>query len=340
MSTENQIISEILKNFKKTPLHKNNFFESDCEIINLGNKDYLLTVDSYSEEDHFRVDDPFTLGVNLAIGTISDIFACGGKPILFFNSFTKEESWDLDYVNLLSKGIASVLEKCDIGFVGGDIGFSDRWNFTGIVIGETEKLIKRTGIKLNDLIYVTGEIGNGNFEAASRLINQRYELNSLFKQNKVVFPLRQRESRLISKHANACIDTSDGLFKSLNILSEVNNTGFIISEIPYSLIGSDLVKLLDLPPETLMFGESGEYELLFTVSPNLEEELIVEAESKDINLHKIGTVVNESKKILRAYNRDFDLSDFNIWGRDFDDHYDYILSLSEYLRNKITKENV
>ncbi|MEN8194182.1 MAG: AIR synthase related protein [Bacteroidota bacterium] len=340
MNTENQIISEILKNFKKSPLHKNNFFESDCEVIRLGNNDYLFTIDSYSEEDHFRVNDPYTLGVNLAVCTISDIFACGGRPIFFSNSLTKEESWNLDYVNSLSKGIASILEKCGIGFIGGDIGFSDRWNFTGIVIGETDKLIKRTGVKLNDSIYVTGEIGNGNFEAASRLIKQGPELDLLFKRNKVKFPLREKESQLISKYANACIDTSDGLFKSLNILSEVNNTGFIISGIPYSSIGIDLVKLLSLPSETLMFGESGEYELLFTVSPNNEEKLVVEAESIDIDLHKIGTVVDKSKKILHAYNRDIELSDFNIWGRDFDDHYQYIQRLTEYLKNKITKENV
>ena len=337
MNSEDQIISLIQKNFKKSPLHKNNFFESDCEIIRLGSKDYLLSVDSYSEEDHFRVDDPFTLGVNLAICTISDIFACGGKPLFFCNSFTKQKSWDLNYINLLSKGIASVLEKCDIGFVGGDIGFSDRWNFTGIVIGKIDKLIQRTGAKINDSIYVTGEIGNGNFEAASLLLKQGSELELLFEQNRVTFPLRKKESQLISKYANVCIDTSDGLFKSLNILSEVNNTGFIVSGVPYSLIGIDLVNLLRLPPETLMFGESGEYELLFTVSPNNEEKLVDEAESVGVDLNKIGTVVDNSKKILRAYGRDIDLKGFNIWGRDFDDHYQYIARLSEYLKNNITK---
>lgn len=339
METEDQIIKQILKNFRKSPLHKNEFFESDSEIIRLGDKDYLITVDNYSDEDHFRTGNPYNLGMNLASCTLSDIFACGGKPLFFCNSLSKENKWDLEFVDQLSKGIARILTECHTGFVGGDIGVSDKWNFTGVAFGGSEKIITRKGAKIGDLIYLTGEIGRGNFESASQLSKLGSGLDSLFAENPVLFPIRFKESQLVSNYANCCIDTSDGLLKSLNIISEINNTGFIVSDIPYYVPGKILTEKLKLPEEILMFGETGEYELLFTVSPDNESELLQEAVSANIHLQKIGRITESLIKILDKNNTKILLNDFNICARSFKNHYEYIKALTDYLINKITKRN-
>lgn len=339
MEREDQVIKQILKNFRKSNLHKNEFFESDSEIIQLGDKNYLITVDNYSDEDHFRIGNPYNLGMNLATCTLSDIFACGSKPLFFCNSLSKQNNWNLKYIDLLSKGISHVLNECNTDFVGGDIGISKKWNFTGIAIGESEKIITRKGAKSGDLIFLTGDIGRGNFESASQLSKISIGLKSLFKENPVIFPVRLKESQLISKFANCCIDTSDGLLKSLNIISEINNVGFIVSDIPYYSAGKLLTEKLKLPEEILMFGETGEYELLFTVSPDIENTLLQDADSANVQLRKIGLITENSSKILMKKDSKISLNDFDIWARNFKNHYEYLKSLTDYLSNKIQLKN-
>jgi thiamine-monophosphate kinase len=337
MNNENEIIKVILRNFRKSAHHKNEFFQSDSEIIRLGSQDYLISVDSYSDEDHFRLNNPYTLGMNLAVCTLSDIFACGGKPLFFCNSLNSESSWNIDYIDSISKGISFILEKCETGFIGGDFGYCGNWNFTGVVIGESDRIVKRKGASYGDLIYLTGEIGSGNFEAASVLGKLSCGLDDLFKKHPVVFLLRIKEAALISKYASSCIDTSDGLFKSLNIISEINECGFNISNIPYFPAGIEWTNSIGLPKECLIFGECGEYELLFTINPANEKKLLKDADEAGCKLYRIGKITNDLSKILLTDNQKFTLNDFKISARDFTDHYQYIACLTEYLLSKKAK---
>lgn len=337
MNNESEIIKRILKNFRRSPLHQNEFFHSDSEIIKLGGKDYLISIDSYSDEDHFRLDNPFNLGVNLAVCTLSDIFACGGKPILFCNSINSQDSWDVEYLDSLSKGISSILEKCNTGFIGGDFGYSDKWNFSGVAIGQADRIVTRKGALPGDILYVTGKIGSGNFEAASHISKMKNEINPFFEQHPVVFPLRIKEASLISNYASSCIDTSDGLFKSLLIISEINNCGFQISDIPYFSPGVEYVNSIGLPKECLMFGECGEYELLFTVNPKDENDLLKAAMEADCRLYRIGLIKEDNAKVIEINNAQISFDDFNIFARDFPDHYNYIICLTKYLTSKLAK---
>lgn len=334
MNSEKEIITGILTNFRKSPQHKNDFFQSDAEIISLGSQDYLVTLDSYSDEDHFRLNDPFTLGMNLAACTLSDIFACGGKPIFFCNSLNCENRWDASFIDNLSKGVAAVLDKCGTAFIGGDFGFSYTWNFTGVAIGQAERIVTRKGASNGDLIYLSGEVGRGNFEAASILSPAGGKMDELFRKNPVIFPVRIKEASLVSRYATSSIDTSDGLFRSLDIISGINNCGFTVSGVPYCHPGLEWAKCMNLPVECLAFGECGEYELLFTVKPADEVQLLKDASLAGCRLFRIGTITDDKMKILHTESHKFTLNDFNIYARDFTDHYRYIALLTEYLLTK------
>jgi thiamine-monophosphate kinase len=334
MNIEKNMISEILKNFERSSLHKNNFFEADSEIIMLGSENYLVTVDSYSDEDHFRKNDPYLLGANLAACTLSDIFACGGTPLFFCNSIAVERAWDTTFIDQFAKGISSVLQKCNTAFIGGDIGMSARWSYTGVAIGKADRIVTRKGANVEDAIYLTGEIGRGNFEAASNIFTSESKLNQLFIMNPVHFPVRMAEATLISKYATSCIDTSDGLMRSLRIISEINNTGFEIRNIPYCELCILLTQLLELPKETLMLSESGEYELLFTVPRQSECQMIKEAIKNGVRINRIGSVKNSDTQLICSDKSKTDLSDFDIWARDFDDKLEYIKNLSDYISQK------
>src|SRR4029079_862372 len=76
------------------------------------------------------------------------------------------------------------------------------------------------------------------------------------------------ESRLVRKYATACIDTSDGLFPALSVLSEINNTGVHLTTPLQEILHPRAKKTCqsaDLPSWFLLAGPHGEYELLFTI---------------------------------------------------------------------------
>jgi thiamine-monophosphate kinase len=331
MNNEKEIIRLIANLLPKSKLQMNELFESDSEILNYGNKKMLFTVDEFSPEDMFRDDDPYVLGWNLAVGSISDILASGGKPLFYAHSMVIDERWNSNYIESFSKGVAEVLKKSGAACIGGDIGKSDHWSYTGIVIGEADKPVTRKGAQPGDLLFITGKIGAGNLEAALNLYSKEKGIGSIIKKYKTYLNLTIRESELIKQFAACCIDTSDGVLNALNTISEINNTGFEIQNPEYITSGVLACKLLFKPVTLLLMGECGEYELLFTINKEDEERFMEKSKHNKLSFLKLGAIVDSSKKSLIENKRMLDLKDFNIRARDYQNIQNYLDGLTNYL---------
>lgn len=167
MSKEKEMIEGISKPMPRSTSQLNKLFEADSEIIDFHGHRLLFTMDEFSEEDLLRDEDPYVLGWNMAVGSISDILASGGKPKYYAHSLVIQDSWTKDYVSKLSLGIAQVLKDVGVAFIGGDFGISKTWRYTSSVIGDLEgSPMLRSGAKVGDGIFLTGPIGSGNVEAA------------------------------------------------------------------------------------------------------------------------------------------------------------------------------
>ncbi|MFC2100728.1 AIR synthase related protein [Bacteroidota bacterium] len=330
---EKEIIQSFLSQLPTNKHLKNNFFESDAEIIEFGYDKLLFTTDEFSSEDLFRDHDPQILDWNLAVCTISDILASGGKPLFYGHSVQISKQWDQDFLEKFSKGIASVLEQSKSGFIGGDLGLSEEWRYTGICLGTTEKPLSRKGTLPEEAIYMTGKAGAGNLEAALVMYSDHYPLNKLCNSYQARFPLRIKESHLISKYASCCIDTSDGILNALNTIAELNNVGYIISMLPYSKEGKMACKIISKPIEILFMGECGEYELLFTIKKSIEKKFIDESKKKHLHFTKIGEVTSKDYKMLSSNKSEIQFNDFDIYARNFENVSDYISELINYLKN-------
>lgn len=213
MSREKDIITIIANQLPRSDKQLNNLFESDSEIIQFDFTKLLFTVDEFSDEDHFRDHDPYILGWNLTVATISDILATGGLPRYYGHSVMIDKNkWGDFYLERFSTGIADVLKKTKAFFIGGDVGLSDHWHYTGIALGETNNTVTRIGAKPGDIILMTGQIGAGNLEAALNLYSRNLLLKKILKHYKTRLALRFDESRLISQYATSCIDSSDAGF--------------------------------------------------------------------------------------------------------------------------------
>jgi len=333
---EIELIRLMLEALPPNPKRLNQPFESDSEVLLIGEGPLLFTIDGFSAEDHFRTDNPYLLGRNLAVCTVSDIFACGGRLEHFGHCVTVPPEWDSEYILHFSRGIADVVSECGACFAGGDIGCSAQWAYTGVALGRADRKLTRNGARPGDGLYISGCVGPGNFEAASGFDFPARECASLCAENRAAFQLRNREAKLVMRYANACIDSSDGLINALLTLCGLNGCGFIITRPPYFEPGRALLEILDLPLELLAAGECGEYELLCSIPPGNETDFVRAGREAGFTFHRLGTVCE--KGVACMENRDYriDFSNFSLSARDYANHSVYLHALTKFIRNART----
>lgn len=328
---EKAVISLFLKHFDRCEGHHNLFFESDAEILDPLQGKMLFTTDEFSSEDFFLEGDPHLLGWNLACCTISDILASGGTPAYFGHALTLSTGWDEDFINRFASGIALAVKSAGAGFIGGDLGVSGSWKYTGICLGYAASPLTRKGAAPGDSLYLTGQAGAGNLMAAMKLFPVEKETSNLMQGGRIQFPLRMKESEIIKAFAGCCIDTSDGVLNALNALADINQTGFRVSHIPYLEGGRQICSLLAKPQSFLFAGECGEYELLFTVSKKREKEFLNEVARNQLQFTYIGEVSETPDRILMEDGKKLDFGDFNISARGFKSIADYLFELTKYI---------
>ena len=282
----------------RSPLQLNKPFETDSEVMELKRENgYLLySTDEFSAEDMLVERDAFTLGYNIAVASLSDIYACGGVPQYYAQSLTINEMFTPEYLTNFHEGVAAVLKQADVAFIGGDFGKSPLWRCTSSSIGFAENVLKRSGAKVGDSIYITGEIGAGNMQAMN--IKNR-------------FTLRNTEAEVIRRFASSCIDTSDGVWNAVNLIAEQSKVGYELCNLPYNALGLVLTENMGYPKEMLFFCEGGEFELLFT-SP------------QELPFHKIGRITELSRTLDGK-----DISAFDISAREFARVEDYVKAVIE-----------
>ncbi len=328
MNKEKEIIKIINKILPRSKNQLNKVFESDSEIIKFNDKKILFTTDKFGEEDFFRENDPYILGYNIAVGSITDILASGGKPLYLINSLTVSKNWSNDYIKKFFKGMKNVLAKANISYIGGDLSISNNWDCVTTVFGECNgNTLLRSNAENEDSIYITGKTGTGNFEAGLKLFKD----NKFSKLIKNKFNLRLKEFELIKKYSGCCIDTSDGVFNAIKTICKMSNKGCEINNLIFINNSKIFLKYYNLPILLLFLGECGEYELLFTINKNSEKTFQEEARKNKLKFYKLGKI-NKGKKIILNYeNKILNLTNYNINARDYTDKKEYLKKIIEYL---------
>jgi thiamine-monophosphate kinase len=314
----------------------NDCYEADAEVLPGIAGPMLFTTDEFSAEDHFQEDDPYLLGWNIAAGAISDIYACGGSPVFYAHALTIDEHWDEPFVTAFGRGIGEVLNATGATFIGGDCGRSATWRCTVSVIGSCPTApVLRRGAKAGDVIYMSGEIGLGNFEAALRLPKTARPSPSIAR---LKLPLRTRESEIVRRFASSCIDTSDGVWSALTSIADLNSVGYHISNIPLSKPAARFFRAGGLPELLLFVGECGEYELLFTVRPELEEEFRAALAKSGCTCRRLGHVTDRERS-LDYHGHTLNLAIPRIEARDYATPESYLEALSGLLLSATNSAN-
>ncbi len=235
------------------------------------NKYLLFTTDMLVENDHFNLkwSSPEQIGKKSIEVNVSDIAAMGGLPKYAVISLCLRKDTEVEVVDGIYKGIYEAAQKYKLEIIGGDTTHGDLIVINIAMLGEVEKnrLRLRSHANINDLICVTGNLGNAT-AGLNLLLNdikdKRYQ--SILKKH--LEPEAQlRKAKIISKHCNAMIDVSDGLASEVKHICEMSKTGAVIykEKIPISALTKEAAKLVKKDAYDFALYGGEDFELVFTI---------------------------------------------------------------------------
>ena len=236
--------------------------------------------------------------------SISDLICKGVKPKFYFISGSGNKK-NFTKKNLLkiSKSLKNEQKKFNISLCGGDTTFSNKLSFTITSLGYSNKIVYRNRSKLNDDIYVTGNLGDsfiglqilkGKIKINSKM--SKYFIKKYYEPN-----LQLRFINHLLKLANTSIDISDGLIDDLKKMINKQNFSFHIFEekIPLSKTLGQLIKIKKFKKINII-SKGDDYQILFTASPSKSRIIKRISKNTGVRITKIGKIIsgqNRSKII-------------------------------------------
>ena len=154
---------ELINNYF-SKLSKNNKFALNLndDVFFDNKKGIIISVDTYNVGNHFiNFKYPDLVVKKILRSSISDLICKGVQPKFYFISGSgNKKTFSKINLNKISKSLKEEQKKYKIKLSGGDTTFSNKLSFTIISLGYSNKIIFRNNAKLNDDIYVTGNLGD------------------------------------------------------------------------------------------------------------------------------------------------------------------------------------
>ena len=283
----------------------------------------VVSVDTYNEGVHFpNFKYPNLIIKKILRSSISDLISKGVKPEYYFISGSgNKKNFTKKNLNLLIKSIKQEQKKYKIKLSGGDTTNSNKVSFTITTIGFSNKIIKRNNAKINDDIYVTGNIGDSFL--GLKVIKDNIKINRNLKRffvNQFYCPnLPYKIYNQLHKFANTSIDISDGLASDMNKLINTQKLSFEIdlNKIPISKNLNIYLKKYKKKINKYLFN-GDDYQILFTASKNNRS--LIKSIGKKMNqkITIIGKINNGYKKnSIKLDNKPQNLTKFKGYSHKF-----------------------
>ena len=290
----NKYFSQLAKNNKNSlNLNDDVFFHKSKKLA--------ISVDTYVEGVHFiNFKKPDLVIKKIIRSSISDIICKGVRPKYYFISGSgNKKSFSLSNLKKISKSLKQEQNKYNIFLSGGDTVYSNKLSFTIISIGFSQRLIPRNNAKLNDDIYVTGNLGDSfaGLNILKKKIYSNKTLNRYFESKYYLPNLQIRLSDKLYSIANTSIDISDGLIADLEKLINKQKLSYklYIENVP---ISNNLKKLLTQKKlnKTSYISQGDDYQILFTANSSKSRIINKTAETLGIKISKIGKICSYRQK--------------------------------------------
>ena len=283
----------------------------------------VVSIDTYNEGIHFpNFKYPHLIIKKVLRSSISDLIAKGVKPEYYFIAGSgNKKKFTIKNLKLITNSLNQEQKKYNLKLSGGDTTNSKKVSFSITTIGFSKNIVERNKAKLNDDIYITGNIGDSFL--GLKVIKNNIKINSKLKNyfiSKFYCPnLPYKIYKHIHKFANTSMDISDGLSSDMIKLINKQKLSFEIdfNKIPISKnLESYLNKYKKLRTSYLFNGD--DYQVLFTASKNNRSKIKLISKKMNHKITRIGKINNSYKKnSIILDNKPLNLSKFKGYSHKF-----------------------
>jgi len=315
---------ELIKNYFQKISNNNPSAKKLNDDVFFDKKNKLVvSIDTYNEGVHFpNFKYPNLIIKKVIRSSISDLIAKGVKPEYYFISGSGNKSkFTKKNLKIISKSLNQEQKKYNLKLSGGDTTNSNKVFFSITTIGFSKIIVERNKARLNDDIYVTGNIGDSflGLKAIENNIKINLKLKKYFINQYYCPNLPYKIYKQIHKFANTSIDISDGLLSDMIKLINKQKLSFEINvnKIPISKNLKFYLKKYDKNRTQYLFN-GDDYQILFT--SHIKNRSLIKSISKKMNqkITRIGKINNGYKKnLIKLDNKPQNLTNFKGYSHKF-----------------------
>lgn len=272
----------------------------DCALLQVTpGMQLAVSSDMLVEGRHFlSTVDPARLGHKSLAVNLSDLGACGARPLAFTLALSLPKA-DPAFLEGFARGLLALADEHGIELVGGDTT-AGPLNICITVFGEVPagQALLRSGARAGDDLWVSHPVGGGIGDARLALEVFRGQVSLEGRD----FDAARRAMELPTPRvalgqalrglAHSAIDLSDGLLGDLGHVLRASGVGVRIDAdaLPRSPVLAAQPRALQLE-----CGLSGgdDYELLFTAPPARRGEVLAAAQALGVGVARIGELQSE-----------------------------------------------
>ena len=264
-------------------------------------KSLVISIDTYNEGVHFfDFKYPELVIKKILRSSISDLICKGVLPKYYFISGSgNKKTFTHKNLSKISNSLKQEQNKYGIFLCGGDTTFSNKLSFSITSVGYSKNIIYRNKAKLNDDIYVTGNLGDSfiGLKILQKKIKMNRKLQNYFIKNYFKPKIQIKLTKELIKFANSSIDLSDGLIDDLAKMINKQKLSYQLWEekIPLSKHLLNYLKKNNLKKSNFI-SNGDDYQILFTAGS--DKSRIIQSTSKKlgIKISKIGKIILNNKK--------------------------------------------
>lgn len=288
----------------------------DGAVVDTFGKPVIISTDMLVEGIHFDL--MYTglkhLGYKSVVVNLSDICAMNAHPTHITMSLAISNRYSLEALEEFYEGVYLACARYGVDLIGGDTTSSTKGLVISVtVLGDniTEKIVKRSTARKNDLICVTGDLG-----AAYLGLQLLEREKKLFLENPKIQPNLEDRAHTIGRFLKpeartdiidwlqeqeilptAMIDVSDGLSSELLHISTQSQLGCVLHEekIPIHQESREVAFDFKIDPTMCALSGGEDYELLFTVAQEAFEKIRF---SEQISVIGYMTDATEGKQLI------------------------------------------
>ena len=256
-----------------------------------------VSSDMLVEGRHFFADvDPLRLGHKALAVNLSDLAACGARPLAFTLALSLPRA-DTAWVGAFAQGLLALADAHHCELIGGDTT-QGPLNICITVFGEVPagQALLRSGAHAGDDIYVSGTLGDARLalEALQGHLTLPPATLAAARLRLEMPTPRVALGQALRGIASSALDVSDGLLGDLgHILAQSRVGACIDTRLTGALLAAGLTENEELTRQCTLAG-GDDYELCFTAAPEMRAQVAAAARASDTPVTRIGSAQAQS----------------------------------------------